>query len=158
MASVIIDVPAELPSALGVLPADVGREIQLMAALKLFECGRISGGMAAELAGMPRADFLVRRFSRPPIFSSSVAGTGFPPGRLAAAAGQFEAMASMATPARQFTTHSLFSIFPITAKQETPSGRRVNVISAQSALAFPSAVASGSARQRRSTRCGVLKT
>jgi hypothetical protein len=71
MASVIIDVPAELPSALGVLPADVGREIQLMAALKLFECGRISGGMAAELAGMPRADFLVRRFSRPPIFSSA---------------------------------------------------------------------------------------
>lgn len=28
----------------------------------------------------------------------------------------------------------------------------------QSALAFPSAVASGSARQRRSERCGVLKT
>ena len=48
MASVTIDVPAELPSALGVLPADAGRDIQLMAAVKLFECGRISGGMAAE--------------------------------------------------------------------------------------------------------------
>ena len=59
MASVIIDVAAELPSALGVLPADVGREVQLMAALKLFECGRISGGMAAELAAVPRTDFLV---------------------------------------------------------------------------------------------------
>jgi len=39
MASVTTDVPAELPLALGVLPADAGREIQLMAALKLFECG-----------------------------------------------------------------------------------------------------------------------
>jgi len=28
-----------------------------MAALKMFECGRISGGMAAELAGVPRAGF-----------------------------------------------------------------------------------------------------
>ena len=59
MASVTIDVPAELPSALGVLPADAGRDIQLMAAVKLFECGRISGGMAAEWAGVPRVDFLV---------------------------------------------------------------------------------------------------
>ena len=48
MASVTIDVPAELPSALGVLPADAGCEIQLVAEHKLFECGRISGGMAAE--------------------------------------------------------------------------------------------------------------
>jgi len=29
-----------------------------MAALKMFECGRISGGMAAELAGVPRAEFI----------------------------------------------------------------------------------------------------
>ena len=58
MATVNIEVPAELPSALGKRPADAAREIQLMAALKMFECGRISGGMAAELAGVPRAEFI----------------------------------------------------------------------------------------------------
>jgi len=64
MASVIIDVPAELPSALGVLPADAGREIQLMAALKLFECGRISRAWrrnepACRTPIFSSADFLV---------------------------------------------------------------------------------------------------
>jgi predicted HTH domain antitoxin len=53
-----IEVPSALPSALGKRPADTAREIQLMAALKMFECGRISGGMAAELAGVPRAEFV----------------------------------------------------------------------------------------------------
>lgn len=58
MATVNFEMPPELPSALGKRPADAAREIQLMAALKMFECGRISGGMAAELAGVPRAEFL----------------------------------------------------------------------------------------------------
>lgn len=58
MATVKIEMPSELLSALGKRPADAVREIQLMAALKLFECGRISGGMAAELAGLSRAEFL----------------------------------------------------------------------------------------------------
>lgn len=49
---------AELPSALGKRPADTAREIQLMAALRMFECGRISGGMAAELTGVSRAEFI----------------------------------------------------------------------------------------------------
>ena len=58
MAAVNNEVPSALPSALGKRPADTAREIQLMAALKMFECGRISGGMAAELAGVPRAEFV----------------------------------------------------------------------------------------------------
>jgi len=58
MATVNIEVASALPSALGKRPADTAREIQLMAALKLFECGRISGGMAAEFAGVPRAEFV----------------------------------------------------------------------------------------------------
>jgi hypothetical protein len=40
MAPVTVDVPAELPSALGIRPADAAREIKRMAAHKLFECGR----------------------------------------------------------------------------------------------------------------------
>lgn len=48
-----------LPMALGKRPPDAAREIQLMAALKLFECGRLSSGMAAELAAMSRVEFLL---------------------------------------------------------------------------------------------------
>ncbi len=58
MATVNIEVPSALPSAIGKHPADAAREVQLMATLTMFECGRISGGMAAELAGVPRAEFV----------------------------------------------------------------------------------------------------
>ncbi|MCI5146986.1 MAG: UPF0175 family protein [Candidatus Electrothrix sp. AR3] len=37
-----------------------GREIVLLAAVKLFEIGRLSSGRAAELAGMSRVEFLLR--------------------------------------------------------------------------------------------------
>lgn len=36
-----------------------GREVLLLAAVKLFEIGRLSSGRAAELAGMPRVEFLL---------------------------------------------------------------------------------------------------
>ncbi len=36
-----------------------GREILLLAAVKLFEIGRLSSGRAAELAGMSRVEFLL---------------------------------------------------------------------------------------------------
>ncbi len=36
-----------------------GREILLLAAVKLFEIGRLSSGRAAELAGMSRMEFLL---------------------------------------------------------------------------------------------------
>ena len=35
-----------------------GRELLLLAAVKLFEIGRLSSGRAAELAGMSRVEFL----------------------------------------------------------------------------------------------------
>ena len=54
-----IDYPMELSTALGKRPEDVASEVRLMAALKLFETGRISSGLAAKLAGMGRAQFLV---------------------------------------------------------------------------------------------------
>jgi len=59
MASFTIEYPAELTVALGKRPADAVREIRLMAALKLFESGRISSGLAAGLADMNRAEFLL---------------------------------------------------------------------------------------------------
>lgn len=60
MPSLTIEYPPELSAALGKRAPEVGREIRLMAALKLFESGRISSGLAATLAGMSRAAFLLR--------------------------------------------------------------------------------------------------
>ena len=37
---------------------EMEQHIRLMAALKMFELGKISSGKAAELAGMPRVEFL----------------------------------------------------------------------------------------------------
>lgn len=54
-----LEYPAELPTALGKRPDETAREIRLMAALKLFESGRVSSGLAAELAGMSRVQFLL---------------------------------------------------------------------------------------------------
>lgn len=36
-----------------------GREIRMLAAVKLYEMGRLSSGRAAELAGMSRIEFLL---------------------------------------------------------------------------------------------------
>ena len=60
MAAVTIEYPSELSVALGKRPADAAREIQLMAALKMFEAGRISSGLAAKLAGLSRVEFLIQ--------------------------------------------------------------------------------------------------
>jgi len=35
------------------------RELPILAAVKLYELGRLSSGRAAELAGMPRVEFLL---------------------------------------------------------------------------------------------------
>ena len=54
---VTIPYPAGLEESVQTTPAEVQQQIRLMAALKMFELGKLSSGKAAELAGLSRADF-----------------------------------------------------------------------------------------------------
>ncbi len=56
---IVIDVPEAVLSAENTDEAGFGRELCLMAAVKLFELGRLSSGRAAELASISRAEFLL---------------------------------------------------------------------------------------------------
>ena len=52
--------PDELPRLLDVSESELPEELQMLAAAKLFELGRLSAGKAAELAGLTRLSFLAR--------------------------------------------------------------------------------------------------
>ena len=56
---VIIEVPEKVLLAEKTDEIAFGRELTLLAAVKLFELGRLSSGRAAELAGMSRIEFLL---------------------------------------------------------------------------------------------------
>ncbi|WIG60294.1 MAG: hypothetical protein OJF49_003042 [Ktedonobacterales bacterium] len=55
---IIINVPEEVLAAEHMDEAAFGREMSLLAAIKLYELGRLSSGRASELAGMSRVEFL----------------------------------------------------------------------------------------------------
>ncbi|NCD42821.1 MAG: UPF0175 family protein [Bacteroidia bacterium] len=59
MTTLTMDCGSELAVALGKRESEVAKEIKLASALKLFEMGRISSGLAAKLAGMDRVSFLL---------------------------------------------------------------------------------------------------
>lgn len=59
MSNMVVECPEELSAALGKRPAEAAREVQLMAALRLYELGRISSGLAARLARMSRVEFIM---------------------------------------------------------------------------------------------------
>jgi predicted HTH domain antitoxin len=54
---VTIPYPAGLEESVQTTPEEVEQQIRLMAALKMFELGKLSSGRAAELAGLSRIGF-----------------------------------------------------------------------------------------------------
>ena len=53
-----IKYPSGFEHAVHMAKEEMEQHIRLMAALKMFELGKVSSGKAAELAGMPRVEFL----------------------------------------------------------------------------------------------------
>ena len=53
-----IQYPAEILSALGKKAEEFEEEARLLLALKYYETGKLSTGLAAQLAGMPRSTFI----------------------------------------------------------------------------------------------------
>ena len=60
MSEITLSIPDEALVALKVNPEQMGAELRLVAAIKLYELGRLSSGAAAKLAGVPRVVFLTK--------------------------------------------------------------------------------------------------
>lgn len=60
MSEIVLQVPDDALLALKMSPAELGKELKLAAAIKLYELGKLSSGAAARLAGIPRTLFLAR--------------------------------------------------------------------------------------------------
>jgi len=56
---IVISVPEKVLLAEKTDEAAFAGELRMLAAVKLYELGRLSSGRAAELAGMPRVEFLL---------------------------------------------------------------------------------------------------
>jgi predicted HTH domain antitoxin len=56
---IVLNVPDKVLLATKSDEATFGREVSMLAAVKLYELGCLSSGRAAELAGMPRVEFLL---------------------------------------------------------------------------------------------------
>ena len=59
MTTIPIGVSEQVQDALNRTPHEIGRDIQLYAALMLYQLGKLSSGTAADLADMSRVDFLM---------------------------------------------------------------------------------------------------
>jgi len=59
MSAVQLEIPEETLISLKTDAESFGHDLKMLAAVKLFELGRLSSGRAAQLAGMTRVEFLL---------------------------------------------------------------------------------------------------
>jgi predicted HTH domain antitoxin len=59
MSSISLKIPEEVLISLKETPESLSRKISILAAVKLFELGKLSSGRAAQLAGISRVEFLM---------------------------------------------------------------------------------------------------
>jgi predicted HTH domain antitoxin len=59
MSSISLEIPEEVLISLKETPESLSRKISILAAVKLFELGKLSSGRAAQLAGISRVEFLM---------------------------------------------------------------------------------------------------
>lgn len=60
MSQVAFEIPDEILFQLAASRQQASAEVRMMAAVKLFELGRLSSGAAADFAGIPKPLFLVK--------------------------------------------------------------------------------------------------
>ncbi|NJP08690.1 MAG: UPF0175 family protein [Leptolyngbyaceae cyanobacterium RU_5_1] len=58
MYEIALSLPDDVLTALDLAPEQLSDEVRLAAAVKFYELGRLSSGMAAKFAGIPRVIFL----------------------------------------------------------------------------------------------------
>ncbi len=56
---IVLEIPEKVLLAEKTDETAFAQELRILAAVKLYEMGRLSSGRAAELAGMPRVEFLL---------------------------------------------------------------------------------------------------
>ena len=60
MSTIVVELPEQVQQALNRTRGEMGRDVKLYAALMLYQLGKLSSGMAAQMAGISRVEFLTQ--------------------------------------------------------------------------------------------------
>ena len=58
MTTITVDLPEQVQQALNRTTGEISRDVKLYAALMLYQLGKLSSGVAAQMAGLSRVEFL----------------------------------------------------------------------------------------------------